>query len=383
MKLRYKIPIGIVAFFALLVAALATVIGYTEDCPPTPAGKSSEGTMKAVRYYCYGSPEVLVYDDVARPEPADNEVLVRVQAAGVNPYDWHFMRGSPYIMRLMVGVGAPKNPRMGVDFSGTVEAVGAAVTRFKPGDAVFGGADGAFAEYLVVREDRAIAAMPANISYEQAAGVPIAGLTALQALRDHGKLQPGERVLVNGASGGVGTFTVQIAKAMGADVTGVCSGRNVDMVRSIGADQVFNYREQDYTESGQQFDLIVDMVGNHSPLANQRVLSPTGRLIIVGGPKGDWIGPFLGILKSSVTSAFVKQELKAFTARMRGEDLATLAQYMAEGAVTPVIDRRYPLEKTADAIAHSESGRARGKIVVAVGSDFDALRSDAALTEVR
>lgn len=383
MKLRYKIPIGIVAFLALLVAALATVIGYTEDCPPAPAGKSSEGTMKAVRYYCYGSPEVLVYDDVARPEPANNEVLVRVQAAAVNPYDWHFMRGSPYIMRLMVGVGAPKNPQMGVDFSGTVEAVGAAVTRFKPGDAVFGGADGAFADYLVVREDRAIAALPANISYEQAAGVPIAGLTALQALRDHGKLQPGERVLVNGASGGVGTFAVQIAKAMGAHVTGVCSGRNVDMVRSIGADQVFNYREQDYTESGQQFDLIVDMVGNHSPLANQRVLSPTGRLIIVGGPKGNWIGPFLGMLKSSVTSAFVEQELKAFTARMRGEDLTTLARYMAEGTVTPVIDRRYPLEKTADAIAYSESGRARGKIIVEVGPRMDGSRIDAAPADGR
>ena len=274
------------------------------------------------------------------------------------------MRGSPYIMRLMAGLGAPKNPRLGVDFAGTVEAVGPAVTRFKPGDAVFGGGNGAFAEYLVVRENRAIEIMPANISFEQAAGVPIAGLTALQALRDHGNLQPGERVLINGASGGVGTFAVQIAKAMGAHVTGVCSGRNADMVRSIGADQVFDYRQQDYTESGQKFDLIVDMVGNHSPLENKRVLSDSGRLIIVGGPKGDWIGPLVGALKSAVASAFVEQELKSFTARMRGEDLATLAQYTAQGSVIPVIDRSYPLEKTAEAIAYSESGRARGKIIV-------------------
>ena len=383
MKLRYKIPIGVLACFAVLVAALATVIAYTEDCPTAPAVTSGEGAMKAVRYYCYGPPEVLVYDDVAAPEPADREVLVRVRAAGVNPLDWHFMRGSPYIMRLMAGLGAPKNPRLGVDFAGTVEAVGASVTRFKPGDAVFGGGNGAFAEYLVVRENRAIEIMPANISFEQAAGVPIAGLTALQALRDHGKLQPGERVLINGASGGVGTFAVQIAKAMGAHVTGVCSGRNADMVRSIGADQVFDYRQQDYTESGQQFDLIVDMVGNHSPLANQRVLSPTGRLIIVGGQKGDWIGPFLGVIKSSVTSAFVEQELKAFTARMRGEDLSVLARYMAEGAVTPVIDRRYSLEQTPDAIAYSESGRARGKIIVEVGSNRDMSRTDSALAESR
>jgi NADPH:quinone reductase-like Zn-dependent oxidoreductase len=287
-----------------------------------------------------------------------------VHAAGVNPYDWHFMRGSPFLMRLMVGLGSPKDPRMGVDFAGTVEAVGAAVTRYRVGDPVFGGASGSFAEYVVIREDRAVTGKPDNVSFEQAAGVPIAGLTALQALRDQGRLQPGERVLINGASGGVGTYAVQIAKAMGAHVTGVCSGRNIEMVKSIGADRVFNYKEEDYTGSGQQFDLIVDMVGNHSPLANQRLLTPGGRLIIVGGAKGDWLAPLMGAISSAATSLFVEQELKAFTARMTGEDLATIAGYMADGKVTTVIDQLYPLAEIQQAMSHSESGRARGKIIV-------------------
>jgi NADPH:quinone reductase-like Zn-dependent oxidoreductase len=364
MKLRYKIPLGILAVFAILLLSLMLTVSYTADCPSDNPATAMSSTMKAARYFCYGSPEVVEYGDVSKPVPAADELLVKVHAASVNPLDWHFMRGSPFIMRLVAGIGAPDDGAMGVDFAGTVEAVGSAVTRFQPGDEVFGGANGAFAEYLVVREDRAVTAKPDNVSFEEAAGVPIAGVTALQALRDHGELKPGERVLINGASGGVGTFAVQLAKSMGAHVTGVCSGRNVDMVKSIGADAVINYKEEDYTRLGQQYDLIVDMVGNHSPLANQRLLSPGGRLIIVGGAKGDWIAPFMGLLKASLTSLFVEQKLAAFTARMLGEDLATLAAYMDQGEVTTVIDRRYPLEQTREAIAHSESGRARGKIIL-------------------
>ena len=365
MKLRYKISLGIVTVFALLLVSVAAAISYTSACPGEPAAATAGATMNAARQYCYGAPDQAVtYGATARPEPADDEVLIKVHAAGVNPLDYHYMRGSPYMLRMFAGLGAPENPAIGVDFAGTVEAVGAAVTRFAPGDTVFGGANGAFAEYLVIREDRAITKKPDNISFEQAAGVPIAGVTALQALRDHGELKAGERVLINGASGGVGTYTVQLAKAMGAHVTGVCSGRNVEMVRSIGADRVINYKEEDYTESGLEFDLIIDMVGNHSPAENQRLLSDDGRLIIVGGAKGNWFAPFIGMIKASWTSLFVDQKLETFTARMLGEDLTTLADYMSDGSVTTVIDRFYPLEEASDAIAYSESGRARGKIIL-------------------
>jgi len=245
MKLRYKIPLGLLAVFGLFLAGLAVTLSYTKSCPQFADAGNEGDTMKSVRYYCYGSPEVLEYGDVPRPEPGDGELLVKVHAAGVNPYDWHFMRGSPYVMRLFAGIGAPKDPDMGVDFAGTVEAVGPGVTRFEAGDEVFGGVGGAFSEYVVVRQDRAVVKKPGNVSFEEAAGVGIAGITAIQALRDQGELLAGQRVLINGASGGVGTYAVQIAKAMGAHVTGVCSGRNVDMVKSLGADQVFNYKVED------------------------------------------------------------------------------------------------------------------------------------------
>ena len=320
--------------------------------------------MKAIVYRCYGSPDVLEFEDVEKPTPADDEVLVKVHAASVNPLDWHFMRGSPYIMRLGTGLGAPNSASMGVDFSGTVESVGVAVKQFKPGDEVFGGKSGAFAEYVTIREDRALVLKPANITFEQAASVPIAAITALQALRDKGKIKPGQKVLINGASGGVGTFAVQIAKSYGAEVTGVCSTRNLEMVRSIGADHVIDYTREDYTKNGQQYDLIIDNVGNHPLLANRRVLNPDGIFVIIGGSKGDWLGPLMSPIKALMLSPLVGQEFVLLLAKLRKDDLAILGDLMQAGKVTPVIDRRYPLSEVPAAIRYSEEGHARGKIVV-------------------
>lgn len=366
MKLRYKIPLGLLILLALAISALAVVISHDAACPPAPQIASGSETMKAIAYRCYGSPDVLEFADTEKPTPADDDVLVKIHAASVNPLDWHYMRGSPYIMRLMSGLGAPEDTRLGVDFAGTVEAVGSKVTRFKPGDEVFGGAGGAFAEYLTIREDRALATKPANMTFEQAASVPIAAITALQALRDKGQVKRRQKVLINGASGGVGTFAVQIAKSFGAEVTGVCSTRNVEMVRSIGADHVFDYTEEDYTRSGQRYDLIVDMVGNHSPFANSRVLNPEGTLVLVGGAKGKWIAPLVNPIKALVLSWFVDQKIITLLARLGPDDLNFLADLMQAGTMTPVIDRRYPLSKVPEAIRYSEAGRARGKIVINV-----------------
>ncbi len=364
MKLRYKIANGILIFLALAIFSLGLVLSHNADCVPAPEISSESLSMKAIVYRCYGSPDVLTYEDIEKPMPGDDEVLVKVHAASVNPLDWHYMRGSPYFIRLGSGVGAPKDIRLGVDFAGTIEAVGKDVQQFKPGDEVFGGANGAFSEYVTVRDSRALAMKPANITFEQAASVPIAAITALQALRDKGKIKTGHRVLINGASGGVGTFAVQIAKSFGAEVTGVCSTRNVEMVRSIGADHVFDYKKENYTESGKQFDLIIDNVGNHSLLANRRVLSPEGVLVIVGGAGGNWLGPLIRPIKALLLSPFVGQEFVLILAQLRQEDLAILGQLMQAGTVTPVIDRRYRLSEVAAAIRYSEEGHARGKIVI-------------------
>ena len=366
MKLRYKIASGLLALFAVAAVSLAFVLSYNAPCEPAPEVADGRETIQAVRYRCYGSADVLDVEAVEKPEPAADEVLVKVHAASVNPLDWHYMRGSPYVMRLMSGIGKPADTRLGVDFAGTVEAVGDAVTRFEPGDEVFGGASGAFAEYVTVRETAAVALKPANVSAEEAATVSIAAITALQALRDKGRLEPGQKVLINGASGGVGTFAVQIAKALGAEVSGVCSTRNVDMVRSIGADHVIDYKKENYTESDRRYDLIVDMVGNHSPRKNLGVLEPDGTLVLVGGAKGNWIGPLMGPLQAMMLSPFVDQRIETFVARLYQEDLAALAAFMEKQAVTPVIDRRFPLRDVASAIEYSESGRARGKIIVNV-----------------
>jgi NADPH:quinone reductase-like Zn-dependent oxidoreductase len=365
-KLRYKIALGVAGVFGLALTVLALAVSYTAPCASVTDAPAGENAMRAIVRHCYGPPEVLRLAEVEKPAPGDHDVLVRVRAAGVNPLDWHFMRGSPYLMRLFAGLGAPNEPQLGRDFAGVVEAVGSAVTRFRPGDEVFGGWSGAFAEYLLVPEDRAVVLKPPGLTFAQAASSPIAALTALQALRDHGKLQPGQTVLINGASGGVGTFAVQIARALGAEVSGVCSTRNVELVRSLGAHAVIDYTREDYTSGEQRYDLIVDMVGNHSPLANRRVLKPGGRLVIVGGAKGDWFGPLIAPLKAMLASPFVDEEFISFTALLKGDDLATLAAMMGEKKITPVIDRHFNLADTAAAIAYSETGRARGKIIIDV-----------------
>ena len=364
MKLRYKVAGGILIFLAVAIVSLALVLSHSSACGPAPVLASETQLMKAIVYRCYGSPDVLELEDIEKPVPADDEVLVKVQAAAVNPLDWHYMRGSPYLMRLGTGLGAPKDTRLGVDFAGTVEAVGINVKRFKPGDEVFGGAGGAFAEYVTLGEDRALVLKPANLTFEQAASVPIAAITALQALRDKGRLKAGQKVLINGASGGVGTFAVQIAKSFGAEVTGVCSTRNLEMVRSIGADHVIDYTQEDYTENEQRYDLIIDNVGNHSLLRNRRALEPDGIFVIVGGPKGNWLGPIMSPIKALMLSPFVGQEFVMVLAKMRKDDLAVLGELMQAGKVTPVIDRRYRLSEVPAAIRYSEEGHARGKIII-------------------
>ena len=364
MKLRYKISGGILIFLGVTISSLAIVLSHDAACGPPPVVADGTELMKAIVYRCYGSPDVLEFENVEKPTPLDDEVLVKVHAASVNPLDWHYMRGSPYFMRLMSGLGAPNDTGLGVDFAGTVEAVGSNVTRFKPGDEVFGGKSGAFAEYVTVREARALVLKPANMTFEQAASVPIAGITALQALRDNGKIEPGQNVLINGASGGVGTFAVQIAKSFGAEVTGVCSTRNVEMVRSIGADHVIDYTQEDYTETEQHFDLIIDMVGNHSLLENRQVLNPEGILVIVGGGKGNWLGPMMNPITAKILSPFVGQEFGMILAQLRKDDLTILADLMRAGKMTPVIDRRYRLSEVPEAIRYSEEGHARGKIII-------------------
>ncbi len=340
MKLRYKIASGILIFLGLAITSLAIVLSHDSACGPAPAVSDETELIKAIAYRCYGSPDVLEFEDIDKPTPADDEVLVKIQAAAVNPLDWHFVRGTPYFLRLMSGLGAPNDTGLGVDFAGTVEAVGNNVKRFKPGDEVFGGGNGAFAEYVIVGEDGALAMKPADVSFEQAASAPIAAITALQALRDTGKLESGQKVLINGASGGVGTFAVQIAKSFGAEVTGVCSTRNVEMVRSIGADHVVDYTKEDYTESGQQYDLIIDMVGNNSLSKNRRALKPGGTFVIVGGGKGNWLGPMMTPIKALFLSPFVDQEFVMILAQIRQDDLDILGDLMQTGKVTPVIDSR-------------------------------------------
>jgi NADPH:quinone reductase-like Zn-dependent oxidoreductase len=321
--------------------------------------------MKAIVYHNYGSPEVLKCEKLEKPTAGDDEVLIKVRAASVNPLDWHFMRGAPYIVRIQTGLSKPKNTRLGVDLAGQVEAVGRNVTQFQPGDEVFGVSRGAFAEYVCAPE-KALAPKPANLTFEQAAAVPVAGaFSALQGLRDKGRIQPGQKVLINGAAGGVGTFAVQIAKAFGATVTGVCSTRNVDMVRSIGADHVIDYTQEDFARSGQRYDLILDCAANHSLSACRRVMSPRGIYVIVGGPdRGRWIGPLISPLKALLLSRFVSQKLLMFLASANKEDLVVLKELIEAKKVTPVIDRCYTLSEVPEAIRYLEEGHARGKVII-------------------
>src|SRR5437879_2973835 len=328
MRLLYRALGVILILVAVALVSLALALSHDSPCGPAPSPPSNRQLMKAIVYRCYGSPDVLKFEDIEKPAVADDQVLVKVHAASVNPLDWHYMRGTPYIVRMDAGFGKPDNPRLGVDFAGTVEAVGKNVRRFKPGDEVFGGKFGAFAEYVSVREDRALALKPANLTFEQAASVPIAALTALQGLRDKGRIRPGQKVLINGASGGVGTFAVQIAKSFGAEVTGVCSTRNVNMVRSIGADRVIDYTKEDFTKSVERYDLILDNVGNHSLLESRRALKPKGKYIMVGGPSGRWIDPLPRALNALVLSRFVSQDIRMFLAELNKEDLTILRDLM-------------------------------------------------------
>jgi NADPH:quinone reductase-like Zn-dependent oxidoreductase len=366
MKLRHKIIYGFLSVVGLAVVGLAITISYTSECPSSPGVSAGADTMKAVVSRCYGGPDALEYLDIEKPTPGPKDVIVAVKAAAVNPLDYHYMRGSPYLLRLMRGIGSPNDQRMGVDFSGVVAEIGDEVTKFAVGDAVFGGRSGAFAEYLLVPEDGGIAAIPDGVSFEAAAAVGVAALTALQALRDEGALVAGEKVLINGASGGVGTYAVQIAQQIGAEVHGVCSTRNVEMVRALGADHVFDYKQEDYTESGNEYDLIVDMVGNHSLTANRGVLKPNGRLVLVGGPKGNWIAPLVPAVKAAMLSPFVDQQISDMLARLRGDDLEDLAGFLADGSLTSRIDTRYPLAETAEALRYLETQRARGKVIITV-----------------
>ncbi|HKM89319.1 MAG TPA: NAD(P)-dependent alcohol dehydrogenase [Candidatus Acidoferrales bacterium] len=321
--------------------------------------------MKAAVYTRYGPPEVLQITNVEKPVPKDNEVLIKVRAASVNPLDWRLLRGVPRNFRILLRLPKPsitQPGRPGRDVAGQVEAVGRNVTRFKPGDEVFGCCHAAFAEFACASES-ALATTPNNVSFEQAASVPVAALTALQGLRDKGRIQPGQKVLINGAAGGVGTFAVQIAKRLGANVTGVCSTRNVDLVRSVGADHVIDYTQEDFTRSGPRYDLILDCVGNHSLSACRRVLNPKGICVIAGAPKK--LGVFLRrAIAAPVLSRLVSQKFVMFIAKVTKEDLTILGELLAAGKVTPVLDRLYRLTEVPEAIRYLEEGHARGKVVI-------------------
>jgi len=331
-----------------------------------------ELAVKAFILHSYGSPEDLVLTDVETPEPRQDEVVVRVRATSVQPYDWHHMRGEPYLSRLMpgtLGLRKPKISILGADVAGQVENVGAEVTEFRRGDSVFAMLEqGGFAEYVRVNADR-LAPMPANLSFEEAAAVPMAASTALVALRDAGRVEPGQRVLVNGASGGVGTFAVQLARAFGAHVTGVCSTRNVELVRSIGADGVIDYARTDFTRTTQRYDLLVDVAGSRSAWNCRRVLTRKGTFVAVGGPAGRWLQPAGHVFAALAMSPFVPQRI-ALADVVRAvhvkQNLLTLTELIESGAVRPVIDRSFPFVEIPSALAYQEAGRASGKVVVTI-----------------
>src|ERR1700694_1349711 len=333
------------------------------------ADRAEVTTMKAIVQEAYGSPDVLKFRDIEKPAIGANDVLIRVRAAGVNPADWALVGGLPYVARPLYGMGKPKNPVRGTDVAGEVEAVGASVTRFRPGDEVFGWSGhlgGAFAEYACVSEE-ALVPKPANLVFEQAAAVPMAGTVALLAVRDHGKVRAGQKVLVNGASGGIGTFAVQIAKSLGAEVTGVCSTGNVDLVRSIGADHVIDYTKVDFTRTGQRYDFILDNVANRSLSDLRRALTPKGTLVPNGGGFDHrWVAGAGRLIGAKVSFAFVSQSVRTFIASSKQENLVTLKELIEAGKIRPVIDRTYALSETPQAIGYVGQGHARGKVAITV-----------------
>src|SRR5213592_4152889 len=363
---------GIVVLFVALVSSIWLFVAYwisTNDCNRNSATPSNP--MKAILNCEYGV-ENLQLRDIEKPMPAENEVLVHVRAASVNPVDGHEIRGG-WLMRPMSGMRKPKNTRFGTDFAGVVEAVGKNVADFKAGDEVFGAAKGAVADYIRVKADRGIVTKPGNVTFEQAGSVAIAGLTALQGLRDKGHIQAGQKVLINGASGGVGTFAVQIAKAFGAEVTGVCSTRNVDLVRSIGADRVIDYTKEDFTKTDQRYDMIYDLVGNHSFSERRNILKPNGICVLagVGGAglhPGMW-GRVLGNFKTAFQSKFTSQKFVTYIAKLTKDDLNVLRDLMQSGKVAPVIDRTYKVSETQAAVRYLEEGHAHGKVVITIEQD--------------
>ena len=353
----------------LLALVIWVFIAYwmsTNECFRNASAPTNP--MKAIVHCEYGSPDVLELKDVETPVPNDNQLLVRVRAVAVNPLDLTIT--GPLALRPISGLRKPKETRVGVDYSGTVEAVGKNVTNFKPGDEVFGGKTGSFAEHICVLADRAVVAKPSNVTFEQAAAVPVAAITALQGLRDKGHIQPGQKVLVNGASGGVGTFAVQIAKSFGAEVTAVCSTRNVDLVRSIGADHVIDYTKEDFTNGTEHYDLIFDLVCNHSFAERRRVLTPHGICVMAGIGGAGWhdgiLGKIVGELYAIARSRFIEQKFVAYIASFNQKDMMTLAELLQSGKIKPVIDRTYKLSEVSKALWYLQEGHARGKVVLIV-----------------
>ena len=344
----------------MITKGQAAVIGGDKDSP-------AEGTMRAVVQDGYGTADILRLAQVARPEIGDREVLVRVHAAGLDRGTWHLMTGKPYLLRLAFGVRSPRQPVLGRDVAGTVAAVGSAVTRFAVGDEVYGIAPGSFADFAVAREDK-LARKPVNLTFEQAAVVPISALTAQQALSRVGRVRPGQKVLVTGASGGVGSYAVQLAKACGAEVTGVCSTAKLDLVRSLGADHVIDYTHQDFADGEQRYDLVLDIAGNPSLSRLRRALTPTGTLVLVGGEEGgEWTGGTIGRqLRARTVSLFVRQRLTSALNKESGRELESLTDLIEAGRVTPSIDRTFPLAEAPDAMRHLEAGRVRGKVAITV-----------------
>lgn len=320
--------------------------------------------MKAVVYYTYGSPDVLKIEEIEKPSVTDDGVLVRIHASSVNPAEWYGMTGL-FVARLMGGLFKPKDPRIGGDFSGVVEAIGSKVTHLSVGDEVYGGRTGAFAEFVNVKN--AVVRKPANVSFEEAAAIPTAAITALQGLRDYGNIQAGQKVLINGAAGGVGTFAVQIAKALGAEVTGVTSTKNIEMVRSLGADFVIDYTKEDFTQCGKRFDLLLDVSGTRSWSEYKRVLTPQAQFVIVGAPKGNpVIGPLAHVIKLRLGALGASQKISFFVAQFKREDLDLLRDFAEAGKIKPVVEKVYPLAQVVDAMKHLGTGHARGKIVLKV-----------------
>ena len=350
-----------------LIAGVTLLFGVayfrsSNDCPAA-GGVPSEPSMEAVIHCDFGPPGVLRVATVPRPIPTDSQIIVRVRAASINPADWHAMRGEPYLARFAMGWRKPAQIRFGTDFAGIVEAVGRAVTDLRVGDSVFGARTGALAEFLAVPASQAVT-MPPGSTFGQAAAMPVAALTALQGVRDQGKVRAGHRVLINGASGGVGTYAVQIAKSLGATVTGVSSSRNVDLVRSIGADHVVDYTTTNFVEGTERYDVIIDNVGNHSLSAMARLLTPGGTYVMIGGPSGRWLAPMPRAAAAALRSKLGGPAMGFFIAKITKSDLQALRDLMASGQLTSVIDRTYPLDQIQEAVAYLETGRARGKVVV-------------------